>query len=338
MSIGLLAPPWVAVPPPAYGGTESVVDQLARGLTSAGHRVTLFATGDSTAPVPTAYALVEAAGDRMGLAEIELRHVMHGYEALAGCDVVHDHTLVGPAWALAAGHDRVVTTCHGPLEGDLRHIYRCYGKRLPVVAISNDQAARAPDITVDRVIHHGIDPEQFPVGQGEGGYLLFLGRMTPEKGAREAVHIARAAGRPLLIAAKMREPAERAYFTEQVEPLLGGDVVYVGEPAIRHKLELLGAATALLNPIRWPEPFGLVMVEALACGTPVVTCPIGAAPEIVTDGTTGFLRMDIGALVAAVHRIDEIDRAVCRETVTQRFSTSRMVADHLDLYLDAVSR
>ncbi|NMH96336.1 glycosyltransferase [Pseudonocardia acidicola] len=148
LSIGLLAPPWAAVPPPTYGGTESVIDQLARGLSAAGHQVTLFATGDSTAPVPTAYTRDDAAGDQMGRTPVELHHVMHGYEALAGCDIVHDHTLAGPAWALAGGHDRVVTTCHGPLDGDFRQIYQRYGTRLPVSAISNAQVARAPDITV----------------------------------------------------------------------------------------------------------------------------------------------------------------------------------------------
>ena len=332
LNIGLLAPPWVAVPPPAYGGTESVVDQLARGLTAAGHHVTLYTTGDSTAPVPIAHSLATGAIDRIGAGVVELGHVMHGYEALAGCDLVHDHTIIGPAWALAVGYDRVVTTCHGPLDGELRDIYRRYGQRLPVVAISYDQAARAPEVAVDRVIHHGLDPDQFPVGLGDGGYLLFLGRMTPDKGVREAVLVARAAGYRLLIAAKMREPAEQAYFADQVEPLLGDDVVLVGEATNGDKLTLLGGATALLNPIRWPEPFGLVMTEALACGTPVITCPIGAAPEIVDDGVTGFLCADHDALVEAVGRIGELSRDACRAAVSTRFSTTRMVAEHIALY------
>jgi glycosyltransferase involved in cell wall biosynthesis len=217
LKVGLLAPPWAAVPPPGYGGTESVVCQLARGLTAAGHEVVLYATGDSTAPVRILYALATADWGRIGQGEVELPHVMHGYEALAGCDIIHDHTLLGPAWALASGYDRVVTTCHGPFSGELRAIYRRYGKRLPVVAISHDQAAHAPEIAVDRVIHHGLDPDDYPVGGGDGGYLLFLGRMTPDKGVREAVLAARAAGEPLVIAAKNREPVEKAYFAEQVE-------------------------------------------------------------------------------------------------------------------------
>jgi glycosyltransferase involved in cell wall biosynthesis len=334
LRIGLLAPPWVAVPPPAYGGTESVVDQLACGLAAVGHQVTLYTTGDSTASVPIAHNLATSAIDRIGEGLVELSHVMHGYEALAGCDLVHDHTVLGPAWALATGHNRVVTTCHGPLDGELRDIYCRFGQRLPVIAISHDQAARAPEVAVERVIHHGLDPGQFPVGPGDGGYLLFLGRMTSDKGVREAALVARAAGHRLMIASKMREPNERAYFADQVKPLLGDDVELIGEITNGDKVALLGGATALLNPIRWSEPFGLVMTEALACGTPVITCPIGAAPEIVDDGVTGFLCADHDALVEAVGRIGELDRDACRAAVITRFSTSRMVAEHLALYRD----
>lgn len=338
MKVGLLAPPWAAVPPPGYGGTESVVCQLARGLTAAGHEVVLYATRDSTAPVATLYAMATADWDRIGHGEVELPHVMHGYETLAGCDIIHDHTLLGPAWALASGHDRVVTTCHGPFSGELRAIYRRYGKRLPVVAISHDQAAHAPEIAVDRVIHHGLDPDDYPVGKGDGNFLLFLGRMTPDKGVREAVLAARAADVPLVIAAKNREPNEQAYFAEQVMPLLTDGVELIGEVSGDSKLALLGAAKALLNPIQWAEPFGLVMIEAMACGTPVIACPNGAAPEIVDPGSTGYLCSGPAELLAAIHRVDELDRDACRAAVLGRFSTTRMVADHLDLYQEMIAR
>ncbi|MDX1888815.1 glycosyltransferase family 4 protein [Mycolicibacterium sp. 050158] len=338
LKIGLLAPPWAATPPPGYGGTESVVCQLAQGLAATGHEVVLYATGDSTARVPIAYTMATADWARVGRGEVEMPHVMGGYEALAGCDVIHDHTLLGPAWAMASGYDRVVTTCHGPFSGELRAIYRRYGKRLPVVAISHDQAAHAPEIAVDRVIHHGLDPAGYPVGRGDGGYLLFLGRMTPDKGVREAILAARAAGQPLVIAAKNREPLERAYFAERILPLLTDDVTFVGEVAGAAKLALLGHAKALLNPIQWAEPFGLVMIEAMACGTPVITCPNGAAPEIVDHGSTGYLCADAAELVAAIHSVERLSRAACRAAVLQRFSTTRMVTDHLALYADMVSR
>jgi glycosyltransferase involved in cell wall biosynthesis len=315
-----------------------VISELARGLLGAGHEVMLYATGDSTAPVPIFYGLDTGAWDRVGDGVVELPHVMHGYEALAGCDVVHDHTLLGPAWALACGHERVVTTCHGPFDGELRAIYGRYGKRLPVIAISQNQAASAPEVAVDRVIHHGIDPDRYPVGRGDGGYLLFLGRMTPDKGVREAVAIARAAGQHLVIAAKAREAAEQRYFAEEIEPLLDDGVHFVGEVAGEIKLALLGGAAALLNPIQWSEPFGLVMIEAMACGTPVVACPNGSAPEIVDDGETGFLCSESAALVEAVRQIHDLNRAACRAAVIERFSTTRMVADHLAVYRDMLAQ
>jgi glycosyltransferase involved in cell wall biosynthesis len=338
LKIGLLAPPWAPVPPPRYGGTETVVCQLALGLTAAGHEVVLYATSDSTAAVPTERGPTPANWDRVGQGDVELPHVMQGYEALAGCDIVHDHTLLGPAWALACGYDRVVTTCHGPYNGELRAIYHRYGKRLPVVAISHDQAAHAPEIAVDRVIHHGLDPDAFPPGPGDGGYLLFLGRMTPDKGVREAVLAARAAGQPLVIAAKAREDDEIAYFAQQILPLLTDDVEFIGETDSDTKLKLLRGARAVLNPIQWSEPFGLVMIEAMACGTPVIACPNGSAQEIVDEGTTGFLCCDHAALVNAIDRVDELDRGACRAAVVERFSTARMVADHVALYHDMVAR
>jgi glycosyltransferase involved in cell wall biosynthesis len=296
-------------------------------LIAAGHDVVLYAAGDSA-----------GVGDRVGDGAVELPHVMHGYESLGGCDVVHDHTLLGPAWALACGYDRVVTTCHGRLDGGLREIYRRYGKRLPVIAISRNQAACAPEITVDRVIHHGVDPDQYPVGRGDGGYLLFLGRMTPDRGVREAVSAARGAGRRLVIAARAREAAEQRYFAEQIAPLLHDGVHFVGEVSGEIKLALMGGAAALLNPTQLAEPFGLVMIEAMACGTPVVGCPNGAAPEIVDEGRTGFLCSESGSLVEAIHQVPELSRAACRATVIERFSTARSVADHIALYRDVLAR
>lgn len=332
LKIGLLAPPWAAVPPSSYGGTEAVVSELAAGLMTAGHEVILYATADSTAPVPIVRALAGATWDRVGHGEVELPHVMRGYEALAGCDIIHDHTLLGPAWALATGYDRVVTTCHGPLDAELSTIYRRYAKRIPVVAISHNQAERAPEVTIDRVIHHGLDPTAYPLGDGDGGYLLFLGRMTPEKGVLQAVLAARAAGRQLIIAAKAREPAERAYFHEYIEPLLDTDVEFIGEVGGQEKLTLLSSAAALLNPIQWAEPFGLVMIEAMACGTPVIASPYGAAPEIVDDGITGYLCSTEDELSDAISAVGRLSRQSCRRAVSERFSTARMVSDHLRLY------
>jgi glycosyltransferase involved in cell wall biosynthesis len=338
MRIAMVAPPWVPVPPPAYGGTEAVVDQLCRGLASAGHEVTLFATGDSRCPVPIEWVYETARTDDMGNAAIELRHLLHAYDRIDGFDVAHDHTLVGPVRAAALATMPVVTTNHGPFDEELTDIYRATGDRVQVIAISQRQAARARDIPIARVIHHGVDPSRFPVGSGQGGYLVFLGRMAPSKGVDLAARAAREAGATLVIAAKMREQAEREYFEARVRPLLGSTVEFIGEVGFDEKVDLLANARALLNPIQWEEPFGMVMVEALACGTPVVTSPMGAAPEIIDHGVTGFLCGRAGDLAEGIDSVGALDRSACRAVVLERFTTDRMVADHLEVYAEAVRR
>lgn len=254
-----------------------------------------------------------------------------------GADIVHDHTLAGPTYARNVTTAPVVTTSHGPFTKDLSVIYRDAAQSAAIVAISHAQAATAGDIPITRIIHHGVDPTQYPMGEGQGGFFLFLGRMCADKGVREAALIARAAGVRLLIAAKMREPDERAYFATQVEPLLTEKIQFIGEVAGAAKIEL-GAATALLNPICWPEPFGLVMIEALACGTPVLTYPLGSAPEIVDDNETGFLCQNETQMVARLDDVTQLDRLACRRAVQQRFSQQRMVDEHLDLYAHLLGR
>lgn len=333
MRIAIIAPPWVPVPPPAYGGTEAVLDNLARGLADAGHDVLLFATGDSTCDVPTRYVLERSAGTVATGSATELRHVIHAYDTALdwGADVVHDHTLVGPVYAARFGVP-IVTTNHGPFEGELGDLYRAIGCSVSVIAISEHHASTAAGIPIAAVIHHGVDVDAFPYGTGDGGYALFLGRMSPDKGVHVAARAATAAGVRLRIAAKMREPAERAYFDECVVPCLGGEVEYVGEVGGADKLELLSHASCLLNPIAWPEPFGMVMIEALACGTPVVATPHGSVPELISDGATGYVRHDLTGLVDALQRVGQLDRGRCRKEAAHRFSTEQMVKDHLRLY------
>ena len=332
MRIGIIAPPWVPVPPPNYGGTETVVDRLARGFHAAGHEVLLFATGDSTCPVPKKWVFERSEELQIGSVTAEMRHVVRAYEVMNDFDIVHDHTMAGPPYGTRFPDLRVVTTNHGPFNEDLLDIYRAVGPMVSLIAISHSQASFADRVPIAKVIHHGIDIEELPFGAGDGGYFLFLGRMVPDKGARDAAIIARRAGVPLRIAAKMREPLEHEYFEAQVRPVLGGDIDYIGEVGGSEKYELLAGAAGLLNPIRWPEPFGLVMIEALACGTPVLTYPEGAAPEIVDDGETGFLCGERDAMVDAVARAAQIDRRRCRTTVEERFSTGQMVASHLALF------
>ncbi|MGD2101085.1 MAG: glycosyltransferase family 4 protein [Acidimicrobiia bacterium] len=332
MQIGLIAPPWVPVPPPSYGGTEEVLDTLATGLDAAGHDVLLFATGDSTCPVRVDYVYEEAERQRMGDSTPELHHTLAAYDALRDCDVIHDHTITGPLVAALRGRERVVVTNHGPFTAERRAILSATGDRVSVVAISHDQASRAQEVEIARVIHHGLDPDAFTPGGGTGGYLLFLGRMNPDKGVHIAARVARASGRHLIIAAKMEEEIEHRYFAEEIEPLLGDDVVYVGEMDRDAKKVLLASAEALLNPIRWPEPFGLVMIEALASGTPVIGYGTGSAPEIVDDGVTGFLCPDEESMIDAVARLKDLDRGACRRVFEERFTAQRMVEEHLALY------
>ena len=334
MRIAVIAPPWAPVPPQLYGGIELVVDRLAQGYQAAGHEVLLYTTGDSTSKVPMAWALPQSEGNRIGNAVVELRHVMHAYDAVADFDIVHDHTVMGPVYAERFKGLRVVTTIHGPFNEELADLYRRFADRVPVIAISHAQRRHVPDIPIARVIHHGLDAADFPYGSGDGGYLLFLGRMAPEKGAHRAMEAAYKAGVPLIMAAKMREPREFDYFETYVKPYLNADIQYLGEVPHEEKLQLLAGARALLNPIRWPEPFGLVMIEAMACGTPVLTFPEGAAPEIVEDGRTGYLCHDVSDMAEAIGRIGQLDRIACRQAVEGYFSTRRMVAEHLSLFED----
>ena len=338
MRIAQIAPPWTPVPPPLYGGIELIVDLLSRGLQDAGHDVILYTVGESTSPVPKRWILEKAEGVRIGMAVPELRHVVHAYDAIQDVDIVHDHTVFGPLYSERFPQLPVVTTIHGPFNEELTDLYRIVADRVPVICVSHDQRAMAPTVPVERVIHHGVDPAAFPVGPGDGGYCLFLGRMAPEKGAHRAVHACRQAGVPLLMAAKMREPWERAYFEAEVKPYLTDDIRYLGEVPHEEKLELLAHAMALVNPIRWHEPFGLVMIEAMACGTPVLAFPEGAAPEIVEDGKTGYLCADEAAIADAIGQVGSLDRAVCRAAVEGYFSVERMVAEHAELYEQILAR
>ena len=333
MRIGLIAPPWLPVPPPSYGGTEVVVDNLARGLQDLGHDVRLFTVGESTCPVHRDY-LYPAGVVPIGTSIEEAAHVLAAYEALADVDIIHDHTVLGP---LLAARSRavgppVVTTHHGPFTPENRRIYADIARHVPVVAISRSQAHQAVGVPIAAVIYHGIDLDVFTPGAGNGGHLVFVGRMSRVKGVHRAVRIAHEAGWPIVVAVTIRDRAEQDYFRQEVEPLLLASDALMLDAPLKARLDALRGAAALINPITWPEPFGLVMAEALACATPVLAFGNGAAPEIVDDSVTGFLRTDEAGLVDAVGRIDEIDRAACRAAAEQRFSLQRMARDYAAFY------
>jgi glycosyltransferase involved in cell wall biosynthesis len=337
LSVGLIAPPWVSVPPAVYGGTEVIIDMLARGLTDLGCRVRLFTTGDSTCPVERRWLYPTALGT-MAAPEGEQRHVERAYTELDDVDLIHDHTLHGLLRTdLHPPGVPVVTTAHGPFTPEMADLFRIAAAGgVGIVAVSHAQRNSAPDLPVMAVIHHGVDVSQFPFGRGDGGYVLFLGRMSSDKGAHRAIEVARAAGRRIVLAAKMWEPAEHRYFADCVAPLLGDDAVYIGEVGGERKLRLLAGAEALVNPIRWPEPFGLVMIEAMACGTPVLAFAEGAAPEIIAHGSTGFVCTDKRDMASHLNLVESIDRRRCRDRVDTKFSSQRMVADYVQLYLRAL--
>ena len=337
MRIAIIAPPWLPVPAPAYGGTEAVIDQLARGLQDAGHEVLLICHPKSECPVPKSSVVPEEDTARMGRASIEIEHAIGAYELAKYSDVVHDHTLAGPIYSARFPNLAVVTTNHNAFTRTYNALYRAVVPRVAVVAISQSHAD-STDVPVAAVVHHGVNVDDFPVGTGDGGYVALLGRMAANKGVHRAIVVARAAGIPLKIAAKMREPHEVAYFEEFVEPFLGDDVIYLGEIDADGKRELLGSAAALLNPISWREPFGMAMLESLACGTPVVGCPEGAAPEIVEHGLTGFLGETDDELIAGLKSLDRIDRATCREHARRRFSVERMVEGYLHVYEQQITQ
>jgi glycosyltransferase involved in cell wall biosynthesis len=341
MRIAIIAPPWVPVPPPAYGGTESVIDGLARGLQAAGHDVFLFATGDSTTPVQRGHLYAHALDVVEQGQDAERLHVEAAYRhpGVRSADIVHDHTLIGPTLSAVHAGRAVVTTAHGPFRSECGPFYAAAAAgRVPIIAISRHQASTAAGLLpVATVIHHGIDVDAISASRHHRGHLVFLGRVHPDKGVAAAARIARAAGMPLVIAAKMREPLEHEYFDAEVRPLLGWGVEFIGEVDSAMKYRLLRGALALLNPIAWDEPFGMVMIEALACGTPVVAPPVASVPELVTDGVTGIVR-PTAELVGRLAAVAELDRAACRAEAESRFSLARLALDHTRFYEQVLER
>ena len=335
MRVLQVAPPWVAVPPSGYGGTEMVIAELTRALAAQGHEVLLFATGDSDTSHRCGWVYPEALGLRVFRPAAEVYQAVAAREVAIseGVDVIHDHTTAGAA---LVPDIPTIFTQHNRFTEESRPLYRLAQENgARIVAISQSHATEA-SFDVDAVIHHGIDLDLYTQGKGDGGYALFLGRMSPDKGVHRAVEIARAAGVPLRIAAKMREASEWEYFHEEVEPLLGPDVEFLGEVDFKGKVDLLGNAVAVINPIQWAEPFGMIAIESMACGTPVLTTGFGAAAEIVVDGETGFVR-PVDELADVMAKIESIDRDKCRAHVSAHFSAQRMAKEYLDVYADSIA-
>jgi glycosyltransferase involved in cell wall biosynthesis len=337
----MLAPPWIPVPPPRYGGIEAVVAQLAGGLVERGHAVTLFAAPGSQAPGADVVALLDAPHpEAICDARIETDHVARAFAAIdraardgRAFDVVHDHCGC-VAFAMA---DRLATplvhTLHGPFDASASAFYAAHAANAPVVAISRWQRRQAPPgLRCLGPIPNPIDVAAWPFAARKREHLLWIGRMTEYKGAHRAIAVARRSGRPLVIAGPV-QPGQEAYFEREVAPHVDGSAVrYVGEVGGPGKQRLFADAAALLMPIRWPEPFGMVMIEAMATGTPVVAFPEGAASEVVADGVSGFLVDDEAAMARAINRLPEIDPVACREHVARAYDVAVVARAYEDVY------
>jgi glycosyltransferase involved in cell wall biosynthesis len=343
MRIAVLAPTWFAVPPTGYGGIELIVSLLADGLADAGHDVTLFASGDSLTKARLSAVYPTAPSELIGRSIPELRHALACYMRADEFDVVNDHSGM-PAAALGGAVDTpVLHTVHGPLDvAEAQDVYGRIAKvspRVGLISVSENQRRPMPDLPWAATVPNAIDLSIYPCKPHRGDYLLFLGRMSPDKGAHRAIAVAMELGLPLKMAGKRREAKERQYFGEYVEPHLGhGGIEYLGEVPHGEKVELLQDARATLFPIEWEEPFGLVMIESMACGTPVIATRHGAVPEVVEDGRSGVIVDTYRQMAEALDQADVLDPIECRRYVEERFAPERMVADYEQAYREAMER
>ncbi len=341
MRVAVLSPVWFPVPPTGYGGIEWVVALLAEGLVEAGHEVTLFASGDSRTKARLVSVYEEAPSDRIGTSVAELRHALACYERAGEFDVVNDHSGM-PAAALAGTVETpTVHTVHGPLDGEAGAVYEQIARVVPgigLISLSLNQRRPKPHLPWVANCPNALDLDAYPVQPHRGDYLLFLGRLSPDKGCHRAIEVAKETGLPLKIAGKMRDALEKEYFESTVRPSLGWGIEYLGEVTHENKVDLLQNARATLFPIEWEEPFGLVMIESMACGTPVVATRYGAVPEVIEPGRSGIVVDSFRDMAAAIEAADAIEPLACRAYVEERFSSERMVADYVAAYELMISR
>ena len=341
MRVAVLSPVWFPVPPAGYGGIEWVVSLLADGLVDGGHDVTLFASGDSHTKARLEAVYETAPSEWIGHTFWELRHAVSCLSRAGDFDVISDHTgMLGLALG-SMGPTPLAHTVHGPLSGEPGALYEQIVSMLPhaaLIAVSDEQRSPKPNLPWVATCANALDLSVYPFVHERGDYLLFLGRMTADKGAHRAVAVALECGLPLKLAGKCREPLEQQYFDELVRPYLSDTIEYVGEVTHGEKVALLQHARATLFPIEWDEPFGLVMIESMACGTPVIATRYGAVPEVIDDGVTGVVVDSWREMGAALERADAIDPQVQRRAVEERFSPARMVADYVAAYEATIER
>jgi glycosyltransferase involved in cell wall biosynthesis len=337
MRIAQVAPLCESVPPSLYGGTERVVSYLTEELVRLGHEVTLFASGDSRTRAKLVAACPRALWRDPNCRETLPHHVRLMelvFADVSRFDLIHFHCDYLHFPLLRRCPCASVTTLHGCLHlPDLKALFADYGE-VPVVSISADQRRPVPGANWQATVYHGLPRNLYTFRERPGDYLAFLGRISPEKRLDRAIEIARRTGRKLKVSAKIY-PEERDYYKQTIEPLLHESrsfVEFVGEVGEHRKDEFLGNAYALLFPIDWPEPFGLVMIEALACGTPVIAWRNGSVPEVIEDGVTGSVVDSVEDAVEAVGRVAWLARSTCRQVFEQRFDAARMAGDYVDVY------
>jgi len=340
LRIGMVAPPWFGLPPRAYGGIESVVADLVNQLTLLGHDVTLVGSGENLTAAqhfvqvfdtpPTA-----ALGDPLP----EVINAAATAEAFVdyAVDVVHDHTIAGPLLARGRVAPTVITA-HGPVTGFHADYYRHLGDTVGLIAISDAQRRANSELDWLGTVHNAVDVSSFPFRADNDGYVLWLGRFSNEKGPQLAIDAARAAGTPIVLAGKLNEPDEKEFFAREITPRLWAGVEYVGEADAGAKRQLLAGARALVFPIQWEEPFGMVMVEAMACGTPVVAMRRGSVPEVVLDGVTGLVVDTYDELVEAIDAVSGIDPARCRSRAEEHFDLPVMARGYVSMYRAVLDR
>jgi glycosyltransferase involved in cell wall biosynthesis len=341
MRIAQVAPPWLAVPPAGYGGIEWVVALLADGLVEKGHDVTLFATGDSRTKAKLEYVFETAPGPKLiNDPWLDTMHSMLVHRDLSRFDVIHQHNVWSGLVAAMLIDVPVVHTLHGPFTEQMKQLYAQVANDVWFVAISERQRSFMPELNYGGVVYNGVDMPTYPFREEKEDFLLFLGRADPVKGALRAVETARTTGMPLVIAVKVANPVEERHWKEDVLPRMPDNATVLGEITFEEKVDLLSRAKAVLFPIDWEEPFGLVMTEAMACGTPVIATPRGSVPEVIADGETGFIvpvETYPESATEALKRVAEIDPRACRDRVERLFSKEAMVAGYEKVFERAVA-
>lgn len=332
MRIAINSPIWVRVPPVRYGGIEMIIHILTDELVKMGHDVTVYASGDSIVNAKLKHVYDEPEGNRIHLSIPEMLHGVQAYKEADNYDLIHDHTNCGPVFA-GFVKTPVLVTLHGDFNDDTRRFYSNFAFDAYYNSISDYQRQCFPDLNYVGTVYNAINIDEYEFKKNKDDFLLSLSRICFQKGTHLAIEAALKSGNRLMITGKIDSGLDRAYFKEKVEPLIDDEnIVYLGETSNDEKKDLLAKAKCLLFPIQWAEPFGLVMVEAMASGTPVIALRNGSVPEVVEDGVTGFIVDDIDGLIESIWKLDQISPNDCRERVVKNFSPEKMAQEYLKLY------